>query len=236
MSARMVCSSHWRSDTRKLSTMIDTPIMAATAMPSAATATPVRLREAATSSRARRPTELKPASPREASLASARSTEGVSAATLARSRKSAAKPARTLRREPAMSAHAISASTRLSQESRLATRATALEHGAPESELRGTARDLERRQEACDERGAEAGAQRLGDGCGRQCDLLDRYDVVKIIHRLRHQADEPVADGEPQQYAESGARRSERGRFAEDDGEDVPTGRPQRAQDRDDAS
>ena len=97
MSARIVCVSQSRRDTRKLATMIDTPIIAATAIPSAATAMPVRLREAATSSRARRPTVLMPASALEASLASARSTEGVSAATLSRSMKSAAKPANTLR-------------------------------------------------------------------------------------------------------------------------------------------
>ena len=79
-------------------------------------------------------------------------------------------------------------------------------------------------------------AERLEDGPGGQSNLLDRDDVVEIIDRLRYQMDEPVADRQPEQYAERGSRRAERGRFAEDHRQDFPASRADRPQNRDVAS
>ncbi len=77
--------------------MIDTPIMAATAIPSAATATPVRLSDAAMSPNASRATGLVRPRLLAAARARKRNTAGVSAATLRSSMKSAANPASRLR-------------------------------------------------------------------------------------------------------------------------------------------
>ncbi len=113
MSARMVCPSQSRSDSRKLSTMIDTPIMAAIAMPSAATATPVRLKEAAMSPNASRATGLTRPATLAAARAKPRNTAGVMAATLKSSRKRATEPCQQAAAGHQITAPADTASTAL---------------------------------------------------------------------------------------------------------------------------
>src|SRR6516165_3429659 len=109
----MVCTSQSRNDSRKLSTMMATPIMAVSAMPRAAIATPVRLSDAAMSAQASRAAGPMRAPSRAPPTASACSAAGVAAATLSSSRNSAANPARRLRLEVAMQSTAPSANSRL---------------------------------------------------------------------------------------------------------------------------
>ena len=93
--------------------MMDTPIMAATAIPSAATATPVRLNDAAISPNASRAMGLARPAKLAAARARPRSTAGVIAATLNNSRNSAANPANRLRPETNTTMPAEAASTAL---------------------------------------------------------------------------------------------------------------------------
>ena len=95
----MVWTRYVRRLSRKLSTMMETPIIAATARPSAATATPVRLSDAETSPSASRAMGLNRPATRAPTCASARSIAGVIAATVSNNRNSATNPASRLRSE-----------------------------------------------------------------------------------------------------------------------------------------
>ncbi len=97
--------------------MIETPIIAAIAIPRAATATPVRLSDAAISPKASRATGLARPNAAAADLASERNTAGVSAATLSSSRNSDAKPANRLREEAKTMMPAATASAALANSS-----------------------------------------------------------------------------------------------------------------------
>ena len=151
--------------------------------------------------------------------------------------KSAAKPANTLRRDPAIRPHAARANARLSQDSRAATsaaRPSSTERLSPSCGTPPAASSAGRR--LATSAVPRPAAERLEDSPGGQSNLLDRDDVVEIIDRLRYQMDEPMADREPEQYAEPRSRRAERGRFAEDDRQDFAASCPDRPQNRDVAS
>ena len=114
--------SHSRRDSRKLCTMMATPIMAVSAMPSAALATPVRLSESAMSPHASRATGLTRAPSRAAARARTRNAAGVTAATLNSSMNSVANPASRLRPETHAMRPAATASSALTRARVRATR------------------------------------------------------------------------------------------------------------------
>ena len=114
--------------------MIATPIIAVSAMPSAATATPVRLSEPAMSRQASRATGPSRTESLAAASARALSAAGVTAATPRSSMKSVAKPARRLRPETQTSKPAPAASEALttsSDRARCSARLSSTERESP---------------------------------------------------------------------------------------------------------